>query len=96
MDATLDVANTGERDGEMALLSRVERPVKEPRAFARVAVRAGEKRTVTLSVPVSRLAYFCETENDFVLKPLEYEFTAAQHSADTTAPSAHIRLGQPS
>ena len=103
VDATLDVENTGERDGEMvvqlyvsALLSRVERPVKELRAFARVALRAGQKRPVTLSVPVSSLAYFCESEDDFVLEPLEYEFIAAQHSADASAPKARIWLGQPS
>jgi beta-glucosidase len=96
----LEVTNTGQRAGEeivqvyvSALNSAVERPVKELKAFARVALLAGETKTVALSIPTSSLAYFDEEKDDFVLEALDYEFIAARHSADPAALRSRVRLG---
>ena len=63
--ASVDVSNTGHRaGGEIVQLyvkhlnSAVDRPIKELRAFQRVALEPGQTNTVTLSLPASRLAYW--------------------------------------
>jgi beta-glucosidase-like glycosyl hydrolase len=60
--ASFDLTNTGERDGvEVAQLyvrdqlASAVRPVKELKAFARVALKAGETARVTFRVPVDML-----------------------------------------
>ncbi len=99
--ATLRVTNTGQNPGEeivqlyvAALDSKVERPVKELKAFVRVATQPGQTSTVTLNVPISRLEYFDEQIGEFGLEPIEYEFIVAQHSADADALRCKIRLAE--
>ena len=94
---SLDVSNTGARAGEevvqlyvSAIGSAVERAPKELKAFTRVALQPGETRVVDLSVPVSRLAYYDETEADFVVEPLEYELFVGAHSLDPHALKARF------
>ncbi|MFI9202733.1 glycoside hydrolase family 3 N-terminal domain-containing protein [Streptomyces sp. NPDC053048] len=60
---TVGVSNTGRRDGELVVPVYVSRPVSEvlapPRrlvAFTKVRLRAGESRTVRLTVPAGVLA----------------------------------------
>ncbi|MFN3266379.1 MAG: beta-glucosidase [Deinococcales bacterium] len=96
---SLEVHNTGARDGEEVVQiyvathgSKVERATKELKAFKRVAVAAQKVRLVQLSIPLEDLKYFNEQLDDFVLEPLEYEFIAARHSADTQALRARLRL----
>lgn len=97
---SLEVHNTGAKDGEevvqvyvAAHSSKVERAKKELKAFARVAVAAKKASLVQLNVLLKDLTYFDEAANDFVFEPLEYEFIVAQHSADTQALRARLRLG---
>ena len=99
--ATLKVTNTGQNPGEeivqlyvAALDSKVERPVKELKAFARVALQPSQTSTVTLNIPISSLEYFDEQLGDFTLEPTEYEFIVAQHSADANALRGKIRLSE--
>ena len=47
---------------------QVSWPVKELKAFRRVALAAGETKTVTLEIPVSELRYWDETANDWALE----------------------------
>lgn len=61
----VEVANTGSRDGsEVVQLyvskpkSSIERAPRELKAFSKVALAAGERRTITLAIPVSSLAYW--------------------------------------
>jgi beta-glucosidase len=98
----LEVTNTGAHAGEeivqvyvSAPNSRVERAMKELKAFARVRLHPSETRTVTLNIPASSLAYFDETRDEFVVEPLEYEFIAARHSSDDHALRARISVGDP-
>lgn len=94
---SLDVSNTGARAGEevvqlyvSAIGSAVERAPKELKAFTRVALQPGETRTVQLSVPISRLAYYDESQEDFVVEPLEYELFVGAHSLDQHALKARF------
>jgi len=61
----IDVANTGKRDGEEVAqlyirdeVAGVTRPVKELKGFRRVALRAGEKKTVEFTVTPDDLAFY--------------------------------------
>jgi beta-glucosidase len=96
----LEVTNTGTRFGEeivqvyvAAPNSRVERAVKELKAFTRISLNTGETRTVTLYIPTSSLAYFDETVNAFLVEPLEYEFIAARHAGDEQSLRSRISVG---
>jgi beta-glucosidase len=62
--ATVEVRNTGERDGQEVVqlyvrddVGSVTRPVRELKAFRRVRVAKGGSVEVTLAVPVSALAF---------------------------------------
>jgi beta-glucosidase len=89
LDARLRVSNTGTRAGEevvqvyvSAIGSRVERAPKELKAFTRVALQPGESKTVRVSIPASRLAYYDEARAEFVVEPIEYELFVGAHSLD--------------
>ncbi|HEU4766868.1 MAG TPA: glycoside hydrolase family 3 C-terminal domain-containing protein [Pyrinomonadaceae bacterium] len=65
IDVGVVLKNTGKRAGDEVVQlyvrhvdSAVSRPLKELKAFSRVHLRAGEQKTVTLSLPASRLAYW--------------------------------------
>lgn len=97
LKVSLDISNTGARAGEevvqlyvSAIESAVERAPKELKAFARIALRPGETKTVQLSVPMSRLAYYDETRADFVVEPIEYELFVGTHSMDQHALKARF------
>ena len=83
------VADTGSRDGDEVVQiyaahqnSTVPRPMEELKAFQRVSLHAGEKRTVTFDIPVSSLAYWDEPSHRFVVEGDRVEFRAAASSAD--------------
>jgi beta-glucosidase len=95
----LEVTNTGAFAGEevvqlyaSAIGSKVERAPKELKAFARVTLQPGETKTVQFSLPISRLAYYDETQADFVVEPLEYELFVGAHSLDPQALKARFRV----
>ena len=94
---SLDVSNIGAHAGEEVVQlyispvgSAVERAPKELKAFTRIALQPGETRTVQLSVPIPRLAYYDETRADFVVEPLEYDLFVGAHSLDRHALKAHF------
>ena len=62
---TVDVSNTGGRDGDEVVQlyvrdprARITRPLLELKAFARVTVPAGQQRRVQFTVPVGQLGYY--------------------------------------
>jgi beta-glucosidase len=92
LPVSLKVTNTGAYAGEeivqlyvSAIDSAVERAPKELKAFTRIALQPGETRTVQFRVPISRLAYYDESQADFVVEPLEYEVFVGAHSLDAHA-----------
>ncbi|MCB9735146.1 MAG: glycoside hydrolase family 3 C-terminal domain-containing protein [Deltaproteobacteria bacterium] len=94
LSVTVDVENTGARAGDEVVQLYVGfantgvddtwgRPVKQLEAFARVAgLAAGEKRTVTLTVPVSQLAYWDTKKDAWVVEDMAYDLWVGP-SADT-------------
>lgn len=97
LQVSLDVSNTGAYAGEevvqlyvSAISSTVERVPKELKAFTRIALQPGETKIVQLSVPISQLAYYDETQADFVVEPLEYELFVGTHSLDQHALKARF------
>jgi beta-glucosidase len=65
LSVTFDIANTGKRDAvEVAQLyvqdcfGSVTRPVKELKRFMRIPLKAGEKKTVSFTLPAEELAFY--------------------------------------
>ncbi len=82
------VENTGDRDGD-EVVQVYARAVKPPvtRAeqwlvgFQRVSLKAGEKRTVSFSVPVARLRRWDDIGHRYVVDPGAYELRSGPSSA---------------
>lgn len=65
INATVEVANTGNRDGELVVqmyirdvAGSVTRPVKELKGFEKVVLKAGEKKQVSFTIDESLLAFY--------------------------------------
>ena len=94
--AALTVSNTGNRDGaEVVQLyvknnedSAVFKPESELRAFAKVYLKAGEEKVVTLSFALSELSFWNVKENAWTLENGEY-------TVEVGASSENIRLTAP-
>jgi beta-glucosidase len=92
ISVTVDVKNTSRRVGDevVQLYTRelnpsVTRPVRELRGFQRVALAAGETKTLTFTVPAEKLAFYDETKHAFVVEPGKYEIQIGASSTDIRA-----------
>jgi beta-glucosidase len=90
LNVSVDLKNAGDRDGEEVvqlyvkhLESKVARPLKELKAFQRIFVKAGQTRTVTLSLPAERLAYWNSELRRFVVEQGKVEIMIGASSKDT-------------
>lgn len=79
LQATVELSNTGARAGDEVVQlyvgcarSRVARPVRELRAFARVHLEPGETARVPLEVPMSELAYWDAATRSWVVEDTDY------------------------
>lgn len=79
LQATVELENTGTRAGDEVVQlyvgcarSRVPRPVRELRAFARVALSPGATARVALEVPMSELAYWDAGSRAWLLEETDY------------------------
>ena len=89
IEVSLDVANTGERDGREVVQvyvsvpgSSVQRPVRELKGFANVAVAAGASERVTVRIPSEDLAVYDTAQERWVVEGGEYEVTVGASSRD--------------
>lgn len=86
LGVTVDVTNTGKRDGEEVVqLYGVPPAAREHQAlcgFARVALKAGETKTVTLTVPATALRRWSVTKQDYEIPAGEWTIRAGASSAD--------------
>ena len=60
----------------------VTRPTKELKAFERVFLKAGEEKTVTLTVKTADLAYYNEYLREFVTERGRYDLRVGASSRD--------------
>lgn len=84
-----DVKNTGHIEGcEVLQLyvgfenSKIQRPVKALKGFKRVCLQVSEKRTVTISCPLSELEWFNESKNAFEFEHMNYVIYLGSSSAE--------------
>ena len=85
----VDVTNTGTRDGReivqvyaAPVSSVVQRAPRELKAFASVAIAAGETRTVELVIRREDLAYWDVRVDRWIVEPGEYRIDVAASSRD--------------
>ncbi len=86
---SVDVTNTGKRTGDEVvqlyirhLNSTVMRPQKELKAFQRITLKPGEKKTVQLKLKANDLKYWDENEKRFILEKDELKIMIGSSSAD--------------
>ena len=89
---SVDITNTGQRSGDEVVQLYVQhgghavtRPLKDLRGYARVHLAAGEKRTVTLPLAVSSLAYWNERAHLWALEQESVRIQVGASSADIRA-----------
>jgi beta-glucosidase len=89
IDVSVVVKNMGKRAGEEVvqlyvrhLGSAVSRPLKELKAFTRVYLRPNETKTVKLSLPASRLAYWDADADRWTVEKDHIEIIVGGSSAD--------------
>lgn len=75
-DVKFDLANTSSVDAEEVAQvyvsrpsSKIERPVKELKGFQRIALKAGERKTVTIPVRRADLCHWDESSQSWMLEP---------------------------
>ena len=100
VEVAVDVANTGKRAGEEVVQlyvthegSSVPRPEKALKGFRRVALAAGEKKTVRIPLAASDLAYWDEEKHAWVVEPGSVKLRVGGSSADLKL-SRTLRVGR--
>ncbi|POY38613.1 glycosyl hydrolase [Solitalea longa] len=85
----VEVKNTGKRDGAEVvqlyitdLKSSLPRPVKELKGFEKVALKAGETKTVSITVDKSALSFFDDKKHAWVAEPGDFEALIGASSSD--------------
>src|SRR5690606_12814059 len=98
IEVKVTVSNTGKRDGEEViqlyvkhLNSKTERPVKELKAFKRIPLKAGETKTVILTLRAKDLEYWNTAKQRFELEPEDIELQAGG-SSDAIALTKQITI----
>jgi beta-glucosidase len=86
-EVSFDVRNAGARDGaEVAQVyvgagrSRVPRPAKELKGFAKVLLRAGETRRVTVTLDARSLSYYDADARGWRAEPGDYDVLVGRSS----------------
>jgi beta-glucosidase len=89
MEVSVTVKNTGQRAGDEVvqlyvkhLNSKVSRPLKELKDFTRIHLAPQEEKTVKLSVPASRLAYWNAETDQWVVEKDRIEVALGGSSTD--------------
>ena len=86
---TFSVKNTGQRDGDavaQVYFRHVKSSVPQPKlalcGFARVPLKRGESKEITIEVPAQRLRYWDPQQKQYVVEPGGYEFLIGAASDD--------------
>ncbi|WP_293910645.1 glycoside hydrolase family 3 C-terminal domain-containing protein [Deinococcus sp.] len=89
LSVAVPVTNTGSRSGQTVVqlyvhspASRLERPEKELKAFAKLHLEAGETGEASLELDMRSLAYFDDHLNAWVADAGEYHLLIGQSSAE--------------
>ena len=86
LQVSVDVTNTGKRDGEEVVQIYATPPAARERealcGFARVALAKGETKTVTINVPARELRRWSTEKKDFAVPRGTWRIAAGASSAD--------------
>jgi beta-glucosidase len=105
LQISVDVTNSGQRAGKEVVqlyirdvVASLQRPDKELKAFSKVHLEPGERKTVTLTVAHDALAYYDDLAHEWVAEAGEFEVLIAASSVDirgkaTFAMTATSRFG---
>lgn len=93
LSVSVDVTNDGDVDADEVVQlylhqrhGRASRPVRELKGFERVAVGAGQTRTVTFEVSPEQRRYWNAAERDWVLDPSRFDvWVGGSSAAELTA-----------
>ncbi len=92
VQVAIDITNTGQRTGKEIVQVYVRdeqaslgRPEKELKAFAKVQLEPGERKTVTLSLARDALAYYDDLPHEWVAEAGEFEVLVGASSQDIRA-----------
>jgi len=94
LQVSIDITNTGQRTGKEIVQvyirdpqSSLQRPEKELKAFAKVQLEPGERKTVTLSIARDALAYYDDLAGLWVAEAGEFELLVGASAQDIRATS---------
>lgn len=89
---SLDITNTGKRDGvETPQIyvgqpkCSVERPKRELKGFAKVALKAGETKRVEIALPRDSFAFWSPVKKDWTVEPGQFVIEAGASARDIRA-----------
>jgi beta-glucosidase len=92
VQVAIDITNTGQRTGKEIVQvyvrderASLQRPEKELKAFAKVQLEPGERKTVTLSLGRDALAYYDDLAHEWVAEAGEFEVLVGASSQDIRA-----------
>jgi beta-glucosidase len=92
LKVSIDITNTGSRRGQEVVqvymhdvAARLRRPHRELKAFAKVALEPGERKTVTLPLARDALAYFDDRTHEWVAEAGQFEVLVGASSRDMRA-----------
>lgn len=97
LQVLVDVTNTGQRTGKEVvqlyvrdIVSSLQRPVKELKAFAKIELAPNETKTVTLTLPPDALAYYDDLARKWVAEAGAFEVLVGSSSQDIRATANFI------
>ena len=94
----VSVANTGQRDGDEVVQVYIRRtddadgPQKSLRAFRRVSLKAGEKKTVEIDFPISRFECWDAASNTMRVIPGKYQLMVGNSSRSQDLRTIEVRV----
>jgi beta-glucosidase len=95
--ASVDVQNTGSRDGDEVVqlyihdpVASISQPVRRLRGFERVTLKKGEKRTVTFRLDASDFGFY-DNRGKFVVEPGQIDVYAGDSSSATLTKSLTVK-----
>lgn len=95
---SVDIQNAGRRAGTETvqlyirdLFSSVTRPVKELKGFAKVSLKAGESKTVSLEITPESLAFY-DIDMNYTVEPGEFEIMVGNSSRDADLQKAVLTV----
>jgi beta-glucosidase len=100
INISVDIENLSDRDGEEVAQvyvsypkSNIKRPLRELKAFKRMMIKAGERKTIDFRInPEKDLAYYNEESGNYELEEGTYTFLVGPSSDRTVLDSLQIDI----